>query len=653
MHPHPQQQEGRQRVAGHLAADADLLAVEPRPGQDLEQRAQHRRVIFVVELGHVRIVAIDGQQILREIVRPHRQEIDPARQGLGLIDGRRHLDHDADRRHPHLIAFLQQLVVRTLDQEQGIVDLADGADHGQQQLQVVESNGRAQHRAHLAQEDLGMVERDADATPAQEGIGLLHRKVRQRLVAADVEGADRHRTWREQFQYMPIVGHLRRLARKAVAHDEGQLSPVETDAGRFLDAERTALGHQTGVEIERDHIAVGGLGRQMAQGLQLAGQGRVIVGQTLVLRTHGRPRRDIDTSAIAVDHHLAPLDPSHRQIRYTHGRRDAHPTRQDSHMGRPGTRGRDDAGQLLARHVGDLHGADLIAHQNRARWILNRRTGPVLQVHQDAAPQIAHIRGPFAQIGIVHGVEHPCMFGDGLAQRAGRPVAGANPRQGAIDQGVALQHQPPGIEQGHVLDAQMDLRAAGEAVEILGDLTHGTAELLGLGLQILRAAIGHGIQVGGRIDHNRLPETDARRGGQPRQEALRDAVVLQARQLAAGAGKGDGPGQLRGQGHHEGHFVLAEMTPPALTQHQDTEHLTVLDDGRAEKAVITLLAGVDDAFVARMIGRVVEVDRLGTLAHQPDQPASEFEPHTPHGILAQPLCGMQDVTMVVVVVEID
>ena len=95
------------------------------------------------------------------------------------------------------------------------------------------------------------------------------------------------------------------------------------------------------------------------------------------------------------------------------------------------------------------------------------------------------------------------------------------------------------------------------------------------------------------------------------------------------------------------------MTPPALTQHQDTEHLTVLDDGRTEKAVITLLAGVDDAFVSRMIGRVVEVDRLGTLAHQPDQPASEFEPHTPHGILAQPLCGMQDVTMVVVVVEID
>jgi hypothetical protein len=217
-------------------------------------------VEFVVELGDMRVVAIDGEQILGQVVGADREKIHPPRQCLGLIDRRRHLDHDPDRRHLDLIAFFQQFVMGAMDQEQGIVDLADRGDHGQQQPQIVEPDGGAQDRPHLGQKDLGMIEGDADAAPAEKGIGLVHREIGQRLVAADVQGADGHRTRREEFQHMTVIGHLRTLARKAVAHDERQFSAVKPDPGRLFDAERTALRHQTRVQIERHQIAIGGLG---------------------------------------------------------------------------------------------------------------------------------------------------------------------------------------------------------------------------------------------------------------------------------------------------------------------------------------------------------------------------------------------------------
>jgi hypothetical protein len=106
------------------------------------------------------------------------------------------------------------------------------------------------------------------------------------------------------------------------------------------------------------------------------------------------------------------------------------------------------------------------------------------------------------------------------------------------------------------------------------------------------ASVRDGVEVRRRVDHHGGPDADPGGGRQAGQEALRDPVVLQARQLAAGAGEGDGAGQLGGQGHDEGHLVVAEVTPLALAQDQHAQHLAVLDDGRAEEAVIALLAGI-------------------------------------------------------------
>jgi hypothetical protein len=315
--------------------------------------------------------------------------------------------------------------------------------------------------------------------------------------------------------------------------------------------------------------------------------------------------------------------------------------------------GGDDPRQHLARDIGDLHGAELVADQDGVGHVLDRRRGQLLQMGQDAATQIADVGGALAQVGIVHVVEHLRVLGDGLAQGTGRPVARADPREGPVDQGVALEHQAPGVEQGHVFGTEMRLGPHREAIQILGHMLHRTEKILGLVVEVLGAPIRNGVQVGRRVDHHGGPDADAGRGRQAGQEALRDPVILQTGQLAVGARKGDGAGQLRGQGHHEGHLVVAEVALFALPQDEHTQDLAILDDGRAEEPVILLLAGIRDALVARMIDRVVQVDRLGALADQPDQPSAQLQTHPADRLRAQPVGRMQDMPTVVEVVEID
>ena len=164
----------------------------------------------------------------------------------------------------------------------------------------------------------------------------------------------------------------------------------------------------------------------MAQCLQLAGQCRVVFGETLILGANGRAGRDIDPPAVTVHHQLASLDTPDRQVGNGHRRGHPHTPRQDADMRGARAGGRDDPRQHLARDVGDLHRAELVADQDGVGHVLDRRRGQLLQMGQYAAAEIAHVGGALAQIGIVHIVEHLGVLGDGLAQRPGRPIAGAD-----------------------------------------------------------------------------------------------------------------------------------------------------------------------------------------------------------------------------------
>ncbi len=79
--------------------------------------------------------------------------------------------------------------------------------------------------------------------------------------------------------------------------------------------------------------------------------------------------------------------------------------RQNGDMGGTRTLDGDDAHQALPGHGGNLHGADLLPHQNGLGAIGDGAKLQVLQMHEDAPAQVAHVRGPLAQVGVVHGIE--------------------------------------------------------------------------------------------------------------------------------------------------------------------------------------------------------------------------------------------------------
>src|SRR5580658_2594932 len=83
-------------IARHVAAEADGSPAAPAELGDTADEIKHRRIQRIDQLRQRSIRPIAGCHILREIVRPDRQE-----RGFELLDCqrcRRHLNHDAERR---------------------------------------------------------------------------------------------------------------------------------------------------------------------------------------------------------------------------------------------------------------------------------------------------------------------------------------------------------------------------------------------------------------------------------------------------------------------------------------------------------------------------------------------------------------------------
>ncbi len=156
------------------------------------QGLQHRRVQVVVQIGHPRVVAINRQQVLGQVVGAHRQKIHLTRQFTGLIHRRRDFDHHAHRRHRHVETFVAHFAPGTVDQVLRLFDFVRAGDHRQQNPQVVQAFAGLEHGAGLHQEDFRVIEGDANSAPAKERVVFLDREVRQRLVTADVQAAHGH-----------------------------------------------------------------------------------------------------------------------------------------------------------------------------------------------------------------------------------------------------------------------------------------------------------------------------------------------------------------------------------------------------------------------------------------------------------------------------
>ena len=324
-------------------------------------------------------------------------------------------------------------------------------------------------------------------------------------------------------------------------------------------------------------------------------------------------------------------------------------------MGRNRARGRNDAGQPLLRHFGELDGADILAGENGAIRIACHTWLPGLQVHQYSPTQIPHVCGTLAQVRVIHGVENAGVLLDRLAQGSGCPVTRTDQFFGPIYEGIAAQHHDPGVEQRAILFRQAVTDASLQRAQILFIRAERRPKAVDLALRFAGGTVGHRVKIRGRVGYHHLAEGHARGAGPPLQitGGKPPAVIRAHDQLAAGLRVGNRAGQLGSKRQQQVDLVVLEAPRSLLAHYEYTQDLAVLDDRRTEKTVIFRLAGFGHEQVALMGRCVIEIERFRTLAHQAHQAAQHGQAHLAHGLPAQPVGGHEHVLAGIEVGQVD
>ena len=169
-------------------------------------------------IGDPAVAAVDREQELEQVVRADRQEVDARQQLVELVEQGGDFHHRADvDALGQAVSVLAQIRQLALDHGLRLIELVDDADHREHDLQRSAARG-AQQRADLAAQQPRPVEAEPDRTPAERGIFLGDRvHVGQGLVAADVEGAKRHRLVAGGVQHRAIERELLARARQRLA----------------------------------------------------------------------------------------------------------------------------------------------------------------------------------------------------------------------------------------------------------------------------------------------------------------------------------------------------------------------------------------------------------------------------------------------------
>ena len=460
----------------------------------------------IVQLGDPVVVAVHRQQVLGQVVAADGDEIDHPHQAIDLIHRRWHFHHDADSRRSNRYPVFPQLHLGTTQQIQRLAQLADAADHWKQDRQIGIDRAGPQHRPQLRLEQVGLIQADADAAPAQKRILLTDGKIRQRLVATHIQGAQHHRMRFHDSQHSGVDGGLLFLAGETIAQKEMQLRAIQPHALHPTVASGGDIGEQAGIGMQFQAMLVQGLGRQIAQMLQATRQFGLLGNQLQIFLAQCRAGLDANPYGVAIHRHLAAVQATRRQVADTEHRRNAQAARQQGNVRGTGAAHRHQSLQFLGRHIQQLGNADLLAHQDGVIGIMAIDHLLLLQAVQQALAKVEDVGGTLAQVGVVHFRENIGVFQDRGPQRAGCPVAGDDPLQGTVDQAVAAQQQSVSIEQRPIAGRQQQPHPLAQALQ-LGQLRrHRLAEARSLGLWIVDVLVRHPIQRGGRKHHHRLAD---------------------------------------------------------------------------------------------------------------------------------------------------
>ena len=121
----------------------------------------------------------------------------------------------------------------------------------------------------LGAEQITFLEGKADRTQPHDRVGLIEQiQLGNELVAADIEGADRHRMRRHRLDGCPVGRYCSSSEGASLAVHEQKFGPEQPDL-RPLGAGCGDLLVQLDVAAQGHAVAVAGLGRQVTEDLQL------------------------------------------------------------------------------------------------------------------------------------------------------------------------------------------------------------------------------------------------------------------------------------------------------------------------------------------------------------------------------------------------
>ncbi|KAF1067774.1 MAG: hypothetical protein GAK45_01571 [Pseudomonas citronellolis] len=305
--------------------------------------------------------------------------------------------------------------------------------------------------------------------------------------------------------------------------------------------------------------------------------------------------------------------------------------------------GPDQAGQLAFGHFAEQRRRQLFADDDGVFGVGQGLLTLFLQVGKDASADVLDVGGALAQVGVVHQFETFDVLHHHLAQRALGPLAGADDALDLMPDGGIVEHHQVHIEQRALFLAQLGGELTGEVAHVFAHRFQGLLEQFDLGLDVVHRFVRDHFEIGWRQYHHRLAHRYAGCTGDADELGFLDAFaeLAQATDRAGGLGVGDHPCQLGTHGHQEGFFAFIELAFFLLLHHQHTHHPTVVDDRRAEERGVALLASLGEVAIARVLGGVLQVQRLFPGTDQADQAFVRRHAHLADGALVQTLGGHQ------------
>ena len=238
VNAHCSPEDAHYRIGGRLAADAHAYASPLRRIYGHADELQHGGIGRLVEIGDRLVAAVGGHRVLHEVVGADREEVDMARKLVGIERRRGHFDHRADANGVVVgDAVFVELRLDVAEDHRGRDKLVDAAHHRIHDRHIPEGRG-AEQGPQLRAENVGVGKEIAYRAVAKEGIGLLRGNAPHKLVAADVERADRYRAAvgksRCEFRRVAVGDELLLLGRLHLAVEPEVLAAVETDAASAL-----------------------------------------------------------------------------------------------------------------------------------------------------------------------------------------------------------------------------------------------------------------------------------------------------------------------------------------------------------------------------------------------------------------------------------